>query len=353
MARYIVEGTFVDQLGNAVLSGTVSVVLAGTGTAASIYAASSGGTAVNSVTSSSTTGKFTFYVDPADYALNQEFDVIMSKTGYTSQTYYNIHPFPQPVFDNDVGFSVANFGLQSVKTNLDVRATAPDATQRYFVGHFQVYCGTEQTVSLAQTNDKVAVFGGAHRDSSHAANIWGSNFLVEADTGIDSSSVIGCEIDVNNNHKHWASGMSTCLDGLDINSGSTYNCRNGILVNAVGAGKWVRGIHVPHTIVTTVGVLVDSGDGGTVTGAIKGCQIKDGEWGINMRRITDTTPSGYTYSSTDAAVTYYLFAVDAADPSASTTPLRLRVGAEGLLQVKVGAADSAGAGMRHLYVDNA
>lgn len=87
MARYIYSGTTRDGAGKIIASATVAVYLAGTTTAASVYEAYSGGTAVNSVTSG-TDGVFTFYVDDTTYtAGSQKFKIIMSKSGYTSQTY--------------------------------------------------------------------------------------------------------------------------------------------------------------------------------------------------------------------------------------------------------------------------
>jgi hypothetical protein len=89
MARYAYKGTFRDGHGHIVSGGTVSVYLAGTTTAASIYTTSVIVTAVNSVTSS-TDGTFLFYVDDADYGFGQKFKIILSGTGYTSQTYDNL-----------------------------------------------------------------------------------------------------------------------------------------------------------------------------------------------------------------------------------------------------------------------
>lgn len=94
MARYICQGVSRDQTGKVILSATVAVVLTGTTTAARIYAASTGGTAVNSVTSSATTGYFSFYVDEGDYTQTQRFDLVFSKTGYTSVTYTAVVIFP-------------------------------------------------------------------------------------------------------------------------------------------------------------------------------------------------------------------------------------------------------------------
>ena len=80
MARHAYQGTTRNQEGATVFSATISVFLAGTTTPASIYAASTGGTAVNSVLSSATAGTFVFYVDEADYLSSQLFDVTASKS---------------------------------------------------------------------------------------------------------------------------------------------------------------------------------------------------------------------------------------------------------------------------------
>lgn len=94
MARYIYEGIARDGAGNIVASATVTVYLAGTTTAATIYSAYSGGTAdADSAVATGTDGKFTFYVDETDYATSQEFKVVIAKSGYASITYDYIKIF--------------------------------------------------------------------------------------------------------------------------------------------------------------------------------------------------------------------------------------------------------------------
>lgn len=83
--RYNFKSVARDGAGNIVPSATVSVYLAGTTTAASVYATYTGGTAVNSVTTG-TDGSFEFYVDDTDYAGTQRFKIVISKTGYSSIT---------------------------------------------------------------------------------------------------------------------------------------------------------------------------------------------------------------------------------------------------------------------------
>lgn len=95
MARYIYQDTARDGAGNVVASATVSVYLNGTTTAASVYTASSGGTAVNNVTSSSD-GSFYFYADTSDYSATQKFKITIAKSGYTTKTYDDLLIFPLP-----------------------------------------------------------------------------------------------------------------------------------------------------------------------------------------------------------------------------------------------------------------
>ena len=63
-------------------------------TAANVYAASTGGSQVSTVTSDSTNGSFSFYVDEGDYLSTQKFKVTVSKTDYTSFTWDNIVILP-------------------------------------------------------------------------------------------------------------------------------------------------------------------------------------------------------------------------------------------------------------------
>jgi len=90
MARWKFQGTTKDQSGRILPSATVSVYLAGTTTAASVYTSVTSTTAVNSVTSSSTDATYSFYTDSFDYDHDQAFKIIITKTNYTSVTYDNL-----------------------------------------------------------------------------------------------------------------------------------------------------------------------------------------------------------------------------------------------------------------------
>jgi len=130
MGRYIHQGQFTDLSGNAVSSGTITVYLAGTTTLASSYTASSGGIAVNSVTSDST-GKFVFYVDTGDYAANQYFKIVLSKSGFLSQTYDDIVIFPEVILtgpDKVLGRVTAGAGVvEEIACTAAGRALLDDA----------------------------------------------------------------------------------------------------------------------------------------------------------------------------------------------------------------------------------
>lgn len=125
MARKIYRGYARDGNGTVLSGATVSVYLTGTSTVASIYAASSGGTAVNSTTTDST-GLYSFYVDYSDYAAGTQFRLTISKTGYDSVTYDEVECLP-PTFSTDgtlTDNSDADFPSEkAVKTYVDARVS--------------------------------------------------------------------------------------------------------------------------------------------------------------------------------------------------------------------------------------
>lgn len=92
--RFPFQSHFQDQNGHAVKSGTITVTLAGGATAATIYAAATGSAEATNTVLSDSTGKFTWYVDEADYDASQRFKMALSKNGYASQEYDNISMFP-------------------------------------------------------------------------------------------------------------------------------------------------------------------------------------------------------------------------------------------------------------------
>lgn len=110
--RYSRSGTYQDGAGNVLSGGTVSVYLAGTSTPVNIYTASSGGIAVNSVTTASN-GGYSFYVDAADYVSTQKFDITLTKSNYSTAYLYNVTIYPVTIFT--IG-TLANSATPAVDT---------------------------------------------------------------------------------------------------------------------------------------------------------------------------------------------------------------------------------------------
>jgi len=105
MSRHPVVGTCRDTATGQIRgTSTISIYLAGGTVPASVYTTSTGGTAVNSVTSDSY-GKFIFYIDESDYDLTQLFKIVSSKTGYDTITYDNLPFFSFQCVDTDVSLS--------------------------------------------------------------------------------------------------------------------------------------------------------------------------------------------------------------------------------------------------------
>lgn len=90
--RFKHQGVFTDGNGRRIESAVVSVFLAGTDTAASVYADQSGGVAINSVTTDES-GLYKFWVDDTDYTQDQLFKIIMAKTNFQSKTIDDIEIF--------------------------------------------------------------------------------------------------------------------------------------------------------------------------------------------------------------------------------------------------------------------
>ena len=90
--RYQYQGTTKDKQGKVIAAATVSLFLAGTSTPALCYVAESGGAGVYSVTSD-TQGKFTLWVDTADFTTAYKFKIIISKSGFSSFTQDSINIF--------------------------------------------------------------------------------------------------------------------------------------------------------------------------------------------------------------------------------------------------------------------
>jgi hypothetical protein len=83
--KRIYSGTVKDDEGNIIADATIAVYLGGTGTAASIYLDPDSDTKVTGTTSDSY-GRYVFYVSAFDYDSDQTFKILISKTGYVTNT---------------------------------------------------------------------------------------------------------------------------------------------------------------------------------------------------------------------------------------------------------------------------
>lgn len=95
MARFKLWGFAHDGMGKRINEATVTVYLSGSTTLATIYAASSGGSAVSgSAVETSTTGYWECFIDEDDYTIDQLFKAIITKTNFLSVTLDNLVVFP-------------------------------------------------------------------------------------------------------------------------------------------------------------------------------------------------------------------------------------------------------------------
>ena len=93
--RYIYQSEVQDGRGNFVAGASVTVTRAGGTTKASIYSALTGGTVdADGIITTGTDGTFAFYVDEDDYSHSQQFRIVWSKSGFTSETWDYIQIFP-------------------------------------------------------------------------------------------------------------------------------------------------------------------------------------------------------------------------------------------------------------------
>lgn len=148
--RYPFQGTTKDGNGRVIQSGTVTVYLAGVSTLASIYAASSGGAAVNSVATDNL-GNFIFWVDDIDYHYTQRFDIVISSSSHIPKTYLNIEvPGRSPFID-----------AERYSTFTAAVAAAANKTLR-FSSSITLSANTviPATVSLEPINPGILVSGG-------------------------------------------------------------------------------------------------------------------------------------------------------------------------------------------------
>jgi hypothetical protein len=188
MPRYIHQGWWFDGNGKVVKSGTVTAYLAGTTTLASVYTASTGGVAVNSVTASSTDGSWSLYVDTDEYARTQKFKFVFSHAGFTSKTVDNVVIFPEPqlawinVKDHGAVGNGVTDDTASIQETIDSLAGAP-GTIYFPSGTYLV------TSTLTIANHRQGLVGDGRNISNLLFNPAAADTLIDFSSGTATAPV--------------------------------------------------------------------------------------------------------------------------------------------------------------------
>jgi len=210
--RYLLKGTSRDFAGNVIKTATISAFLAGTTTPASIYAAYSGGIAVNTVTSD-TNGDFSFYVDDGDYIATQRFKITIAKTSYTTSTYDYIS-----IFDISAAIDID----ANLAANSDSKVASQKATKSY--------ADTKTTLVAVKADSDVADAISKKHSRSHAVDSTSdhsmgsvsSGYLVKSD-GTKLANATNTDSDVSDavSKRHTQNtDTGTTATSFDVNSGS-------------------------------------------------------------------------------------------------------------------------------------
>ena len=177
--RHIYQNHFKDGNGRVVSGGTISVYLAGTTTVANVYAASSGGSAVNSVTSG-TDGAFSFYVDDTEYS-DQKFKIVLSATNYTTKTYADIAILPNQYLEKGVTVLAPSSAIDVIVWIAPYACTVT-AVKGYRVG------GTGATVNARRN--------GASNHLASALSLTSADAWMDGDTVQNTAYVVGDKLEI-------------------------------------------------------------------------------------------------------------------------------------------------------------
>jgi len=179
VSRYKYQSTAQDGTGRFIPSATITVYLANSTTLATVYAAASGGSAVtnSAVTSDSTTGWFEFYVDDSEYTPNQRFKIILSKTGYTSQTWDYLKIIPDETYEYYADATATDQGAATTRADRslkDLIDTISTATATVVMPHSGTGNTTTHTLTTSETvpaNVKLSIQFGAIIDGAGTLTI--------------------------------------------------------------------------------------------------------------------------------------------------------------------------------------
>jgi hypothetical protein len=215
------------------------------------------------------------------------------------------------------------------------------------------------SAGAASSGDKVAMYGVAQTGLG-SSNVWGGNFLAQWNSGDPQPQYVAAtEIDVNNNNTDSVLNPGFLMSGVDVVSGGSKQPHAAITIRSVTtANRWRKGIQIGFIVggvgdaqgVSDTGIEVGAPTAGLTAGIV--CkQLVNGGDTFLAQRFTDSFPTGQFFRAVNAANTESWWFVDG-NSTANETNMSLTVSGVTGLRVKVGAADSGGAGFRMLRVAN-
>lgn len=156
------------------------------------------------------------------------------------------------------------------------------------------------------TSYKVALYGAAQTGAG-GDDIYGANFVAQRNAGATDSNVIAAEINLNNNDADVALNETPLVVGLNITGGGTKHMRSAIYANAIGTGKFRKGIEFVAGSVLSTGIEIGTTVGLSGTALFR--QLEAGGQTLLLQRFTDTTPTGNFVSMVNQANNAELFNV--------------------------------------------
>jgi len=271
--RYIYQNVVQDGRGNFVAGASITVYLAGTTTKATIYAALTGGTAdADSVITTDSSGNYAFYVDDSDYFSTQRFKTVMSKSGFTSDTWDYLQIFP--TYDRTVGVAYPeDFGdvdgtADEVQINLAIASLTDGGTVHLSAATYT----TAATIDLATKVHLVGLAGG-----------FGNGTVI---TYSGSGSAIK------------GSGVKDVLLA-DFNVITSHDDASGIELGTASRRLVIERVYLKGTIAaatTGAGFLLAAGTGWSGGLAIRDCYALGYKYGVKM---TGTNINTGTWTTVD------------------------------------------------------
>ena len=257
MARNIKQGHVRTPTSGAAVSGaTVTVYLTGTATPATIYSASSGGSAVSgSQVTTNTNGYYKFFIDKADYTTSQRFALTIEGSGLDTTTYSDVD-----ILDvRGDAISVKDHGAVGDKTINDTTAiqaalTAAGAQTNGGVVFFPEGCYLIDVTSATITVPEGVVLKGVatYNPVGPGSTFYGSTIFVTGTANDAFTLNRGCEIDGLNfwypdqvtTNPPTAYGWTIAIDvstqntqGIDIKNCVLYNPYKGINLGGTVGGN--------------------------------------------------------------------------------------------------------------------